>query len=284
MTRSAPWMFLLPAALCMTAAGCLESDVELAVQRDGSGVVTETVWLTQATLEMGGLVGAGVGQQPEGEFHPMVMRMADKAGLEKRAAAMGEGVTLKSVKPQKGKDGRQGYVAVYGVKDVNQLALGMGPPIRRLPRRPGDQPKENKDQVLIRYKPGSNKVTIVMPKGEIPAGEAAKPPPKPIGKDQKQMFEIMKQQMFSGMKIAVRLKVPGTITKTNASLVNPKKDGVSLLEMNIGALILDEKLAKKLDQIGPIMNVREAREKLNDPEMKKYVKFETAPKVEIEFR
>jgi hypothetical protein len=283
MTRKALWMFVLPAALCMTAAGCLESDVELAVQRDGSGVVTETVWLTQAMLEMGGLMGGPGGQQPKGEFHPMVMRMADKAALEKRAAAMGEGVTLRSVKPQKDKDGRQGYVAVYDVKDVNQLKLRMGPASPRSPRRRGDQPKEKKDQVLIRYKPGSNKVTIVMPKREIPAGEAAKPPPKPVGEEQKQMYEMMKQ-MFAGMKVAVRVKVPGTITKTNASLVNPKKDGVTLMEMNIGALLLDEKLAKKLEQIGRIKDVQEAREKLNDPEMKKYVKFETAPKVEIEFK
>ena len=94
MTRRAMLMLLLPAALSLGVVGCLESNVELAVQRDGSGVVTETMWLTQTMLEMGGgLMGAAGGQKPKGEFHPMVMRMADKAALEKRAAGFGEGVT-----------------------------------------------------------------------------------------------------------------------------------------------------------------------------------------------
>ena len=284
MTRRTLLMMVLPAAAAMAAAGCLESEVELAVQRDGSGVLTETVWLTQAALEMGGgLMGGKPGEKPKGEFSPMVLKMADKATLEKRAAGMGEGVTLKSVTPQKHKDGRQGYVAVYDVKDVNRLKLGLNPAAPRSRRRPGAQPKAKQEPMLIQYKAGSNKITIVMPKREAAPEQPAKPPAKPADDQQKQMSEMVKM-MFAGMKIAVRVKVPGTITKTNASLVNEKKDGVTLMEMDVGALIQDEKLAKKLAQAGRITDVAVAREKLNDPEMKKYVKFEPAPKVEIEFK
>jgi len=283
MTRRTLLMFVLPTAMAVTVAGCLESEVELAVQRNASGVLTESVWFTQAVLEMGGgLMGGQGGQKPKGEFHPMVARVTDKAALEKRAAGMGEGVTLKSVTPRKHKDGRQGYVVVYAVKDVNQLKLSLNPTAPRSGRRRGGEAKKQ-EPMLIQYKAGSNKVTIVMPKREVPPEAPAKPPAKPADPDRQQMTEMAKM-MFAGMKIAVRVKVPGTITKTNASLVNAKKDGVTLMEMDIGALLQDEKLAEKLAQVGRITDVAVAREKLNDPEMKKYVKFETAPKVEIEFK
>lgn len=310
---------LLMSAL-VVMGGCFDATMELYVTKNGSGTITNTVYVSQTMMAMVGDMGAAMGgmggPKEEGGTDKAAAKpakkgplaqMMDKEELAKKAAEMGEGVTFKSVKELKHQDGRSGFQAVYEFKDVTKVKLSMEmdqPKKGRMggaPKGPGAEEgkaaKKKKDRpVRFEFQKGPTpKLTILMPEMEMkkPEGgaEAGQEPvkpegPKPGGKtpEEEAAAKQMMQMMFKDFRFSVRVKVEGKITKTNAAYVNKARDGVTLLMMDIGGLIGDEKLAKELEALGGIKDMDTLKAKLNKPELKKYMQVELGPKVEIEFR
>jgi hypothetical protein len=87
---------LLASALAF--AGCMQVTTTVDVKKDGSGSVTETLFMSpQFTAMMAGMGGGQMKKNP-----------VDRAQYEARVAEMGEGVTLESVDDVKAADGREG--------------------------------------------------------------------------------------------------------------------------------------------------------------------------------
>ncbi len=299
---------LLMSALAVMG-GCFDATTELYVTKNGGGTITSTIYLSQTMMAMIGDMGAAMGGMdgpkeeggtdkatPKPAKKGPLAQMMDKEELAKKAAEMGEGVTFKSVKELKHKDGRVGFEAVYEFKDVTKLALSMsmegpkgkmgGPPKGAGDGggKAADPEKKKDDRIRFKFQKGQTaKLTILLPEMIKPEGgaEAGKATTKPA---QDPAAKQMMQMMMKDLRFCVRVKVEGKITKTNAAYVNKARNGLTMIMMDIGGILNDEKLAKELDALEGIKDMDALRAKLNKPELKKFVQVELGPKVEVEFR
>ena len=273
-------------ALC----GCLEHETVLMVRPDGSGTLTETTLLgaqmVQMMTAMGGMAPAPDGQAPMDPLQQMV----DKETLAKRAAAMGEGVTVTSAKALKKEDGRAGSEVVYAFKDVSKLKLNVkqdsgGPPA------PEDQKDTKQEVVKLEFVKASGgtpaKLTIIMPEPakKGPDGAATKPemPDEMKAQMQAQMKPLM-EQMMGGLRMSLTVKTGGKVVKTDATY--PLKDGtgVTVFDVDFGELVKDDEAFGKMGAMNKDMTLDEAKKAFSDPLLKKYIRIETKPKIEIEFK
>ena len=299
---------LLVAALIVSATalcGCLEQERVLKVRPDGSGTLTETTLLGAQMVQMMTAMGGAMPATPGGEApkDPLQM-MVDKKTLAKQAAEMGEGVTVASAKPLKTEDGRAGGKVVYAFQDVSKLKLSMqqdsakgsgGPGGMGGPGAPGPVEKKKKEVVKFQFVKAAAgrpaKLTIIMPeppkapKGPEAPAEGAPPemPPEMKAQMTAQMKGMMKQ-MFGGMRMSLVVKTGGKVVKTNAT--HPLKDGtgVTVFDMNFGKLVQDEAAFEKMQTMDKDMTLEEAKKAFDDPMLKKYIKIETNPKIEIQFK
>ncbi|MBL7133559.1 MAG: hypothetical protein ISS78_05630 [Phycisphaerae bacterium] len=307
---------LLISALAVMG-GCFDATTELYVTKNGSGTITSTVYLSQTMMTMLGDMDAAMGGMggPKKEGVPdkaatkpakkgPLAQMMDKEKLAKKAAEMGEGVTFKSVKELKHKDGRMGVQAVYEFKDVTKVKLSMEmdqPKKGRMggaPKGPGagegEAAKKKDRPTRFEFQKGPTpKLTILMPEMKKPEGgaEAGKATTKPAGRkpggktpEEEAAAKQMMKMMFKDLRFSIRVKVEGKITKTNAVHVNEARNGLTLLMMDLGGILGDEKLAKELEALEGVKDMNMLKAKLNKPELKKFVQVELGPKVEVEFR
>jgi len=184
MTRTMVFGVLLMSALAVMG-GCFDATTELYVTKNGSGTITETMYMSQTMSSMLGDMGTAMGG-PKKEGGPdkaaakpakkgPLAQMMDKEELAKKAGQMGEGVTFKSVKELKHQDGRIGFQAVYEFKDVTKVKLSMEmkqPKKGRMggaPKGPGagegEAAKKKKDRpVRFEFQKGDTpKLTILLP-------------------------------------------------------------------------------------------------------------------------
>jgi replicative DNA helicase len=78
----------------------------------------------------------------------------------------------------------------------------------------------------------------------------------------------------------VSVAVEGSITKTNAAFVNSSKNGVTLMMMDVGKLIEDDKYREQLAELSRAQEVAEVKEKLKNMP---YMKIEFADIVYVNF-
>ncbi|MDD4888423.1 MAG: hypothetical protein PHU85_00705 [Phycisphaerae bacterium] len=104
LTHKTLWLLL-----ALPLAGCLQIDVSIVLQQDGSAVVTERVCFSQALLDL------------DDTKAPQLEPMLSKAGAEERIKWMGEGVTLVSHKVQEGDRASRESIAVYRVNDLDKF-------------------------------------------------------------------------------------------------------------------------------------------------------------------
>lgn len=288
---------LLAMAVC---AGCIDATTIVNVNKDGSGVIIEAVYFGKGFQQMMGQMAAQMGGQPG---QPAVAGGADKPfkpplkieEYKSKAAKMGEGVKFLSAKEVKKEDGSPGVQVFYSFTDVTKLKIASSPDVGSGQAGPGmgmapDEPKDKQDSISFSMpKGGKPKLVIVMPKQE-PAKPKTEATPKaeeaaaaaPKAQNAEQM--AMVKQMFNGFRFRLVVGVDGKITKSNATYVEKDAGGrdhiVTLLDMNIGQLLNDDAMAKKLEALGDISDMTAAKEKLKGIEG---LKIETAEKVEIEF-
>jgi hypothetical protein len=262
------WLLSLTVVALLAASGCMEMTTEVEVQQDGSGTITETMYMSQQMMAM----MSGMGGEQGGP------KLVDRAKLEARAKKMGEGVTLEEAKEVE-KDGRKGAIAVYAFEDINKVELdptpgggqgGMGGMSQ------SQQAQAENEPLTFKYADGE--LVINMPRPEQTEGEET-PEPKKMTPQQKAQMQQMRQ-MFAGMRFWLRLRVDGTITETNAEYVNKDKDGITLMDLRIGDLMQDDEKLERMMELQGVKDMAVIREKTKDiPEMR----FEPAENVRVVF-
>jgi hypothetical protein len=225
---------LVPAAV-LAAGGCIQGERLIKVNADGSGTVEDTMNYTAEAKEMKASFEA-MDQTPA----------ADKAKKKKEklgalATGMGEGVSL--VSADSTKDG--GEKTVYSFKDINKVNLGCFP--SSSDETPG---KKSDDYTFKLAKQGGRSVLTV---SEPPSTATAKKPEKTPTKEEQAQAETMMKKMMAGAKVACRVVVNGTISKTNSAY--QAGSTVTLMEIDFDQLAADPgslaKLASFQDKPSP---------------------------------
>tara|TARA_B100000809_G_scaffold130428_1_gene128266 strand:- start:1061 stop:1897 length:837 start_codon:yes stop_codon:yes gene_type:complete len=237
----------LSVLLLVFVTGCMDVTLDVKVNKDGSGVLTQRVF-------MGGGMSAMMADGGDASLYKI-------DDLKAAAEKIGEGVTFAGVVDVTNKKGAKGFRASYNFPDITALNLqssdesGMG---------------QMMEGMTFEFEGGETaRLTINMPgNGEGDGGEGGSDSGEGGGDSDEaggdsdeaggdmqtgaegmmegMMMEGM-QQMFDGMRLWVRVRVDGTIVETNSQYVNKRKTGVTLMKMDIGEMIKNTELMEKLE-------------------------------------
>lgn len=244
--------------LLACASGCMQMVAEVQVNKDGSGTVTESVTLMPDAMAM--MQSMGKSELPLEE---------DK--YKARAGQMGAGVTYQEAKRITGKNGSKGIEVVYAFTDINELKFHMSP---TPPGQPGGGPQG--DPIRFEFKPGDAADLVI----KMPRPDMDKQPPASETKQPGDAEIAQFKQMFAGFRFWVRLRVDGTIGETNASFINKRRNGLVLLDMNLGRIMNDDAKLQKLMALKDVRDIAVIKERLKDvPELR----FESEEKIHVTF-
>lgn len=266
--------------------GCIDATSVVAVKKDGSGTITETVYLGAAMMGMMNAAAMGMGGADGAPPSPFAN--VNEMELKEKAEKLGEGVSYNSHKTVKKADGSEGLQVVYTFKDINNVKLSMNPDTPGGGMGAPGGGGNNDDPVTFSMTKGAKpKLVITMPK---PEKEEQDEMPEEMGQpdmgENPQAMAMMKK-MFDGFRFRMLVKlIDGEIAKSNASHVGldpktKKKQYITLMDMDLGKLMQDEAQFKKLSAMGQMKSMVEAKEALKDI---KGLKIETAEKVTVDIK
>lgn len=272
--------------------GCIDSTTTIAVRKDGSGLVMETVYVDKSVEAMMKEMMSGM-TEAMGAEEKETKTTKEHLDIEKykaKAAEMGKGVKFVSAKEVKKEDGSPGTQIIYSFDDIRELKVSSEPEnpasesmAGMMPSTP--DPEEKSAPITFDFIKGStSKLIINLP--EDADKEIKTEKPEEISKTPDMASEEMgMMKMFlGGLRVRAMVKIiDGKITKTNASYVEKIEDSqyVTLFDMNMGKLMEMEGQLEKLGGMDQIKELSEARKLLKDiPGFK----IEPENRIEIDFR
>lgn len=205
--------FFVVLFLAGTLSGCIRVSTHVTVRPDGGGSVTERVLMNMAYMKTM-MTAAG-----DAQGKVQTTSSPDRKRLEKSAAAMGEGVRLKSFRNYREGD-FEGYEAVYSFSDINRLKVSGRPDenVEQDSPAKGNTPQA-REPVLFRFSKGSpSKLVIVMPeeKSVIEPAKKGDPPSVPPTPEQQKLSLAIIREVFKGTRMTLSVGVEGTLVSTSA--------------------------------------------------------------------
>ncbi|MBK1826857.1 hypothetical protein [Haloferula rosea] len=233
---------ILAAVIALVVTSCIEHHVVLTVNKDGSGTITEETTMGGAALGMMGAFGGEAAGNPMDD-------LVDEEEAKKKAALMGEGVTLDKVEAIDA-NGRKGGKAIYSFKDINQLKYSYGDSISEM----GEDAAEQAGEEVEKSEPieFSLKDGVLTVKNKEAAEAIADEEGGEEDAAEEEMDEAslaMAKQMMGDMKMSFKIEIPGGIEETNAT--NVEGNTVTMMEMHMGKLLENPENFKKLNSAKP---------------------------------
>jgi len=259
----------------LALAGCLQSKTVISVNRDGSGTVEETFLMKNEFVEMMAGMSAEAGQEK--------FSLLDKEELTTKAAAMGEGVVLKSAEPVSNEWG-QGYVATFSFPDVSKLRVNQDPS-SDLPSQAamagGEVQSETPDFVTFSLNRGNPAtLQIILPGDQGSGNDTSEQDMNDSGGEEAVSPEDMQgiQEFYKDMKMSVVVKLNGRVVDSNASF----RDGnvITLMDIDFNKILENPEQTKKLmaSQPDSVLQFEQLMKDVNG------IKFETKNQVQVRFR
>lgn len=236
---------LLAAATALGLTSCFQSETVIHLNKDGSGTIVEETTLGAQAVAMMSQMSAMGGEEKDQKDPLADMFSEDKA--KTKATSMGEGVIFeKSEKIDAG--GKKGARVTYKFADINKVKFKPGDAVSDMKPAGIEEanPSEKKEEpVTFTYADGKLVIHLPQPKpGDKPKVEQ---PEANAMADAQQ--EAMMKQMFSDMKVAVKLMAQGGIASTDAT--HTSGDTITLMEMDFGKVVQTPGALKKLQAAQP---------------------------------
>ncbi len=241
------------------SAGCLDVTTVVNVNKDGSGFVSETTYVSSSFESMmkDTLVQLGMEDAPALQINEEAFR--------KRAIEMGSDVMFRKAE-EISKDGRAGIRVIYTFDDINYLRIKTEPQPPLPPGATATKEGTEETPITFRFEEGDiATLTVLLPQANSddtwdPMTSASVASP-----DDAELEQI--RQIFEGFRVRLILRVDGEITDTDASFVHlnkktNKRNLVTLLNMDVGALLSDEERFRELATAGPVQDLRAAKQLL----------------------
>jgi hypothetical protein len=259
-------------------SGCLKVNTNIIVNKDGSGIIEETLLISKAVVEMMNEFGTSFGDSTvlKNKF-----KVYDPEELKNKADRYGKGAKFKTASPYE-KEGWEGYKAQYSFNDVNTIHLDIGKK-DEIPFDNGamsDEVVETPKLIEFNLRKGNPaELTITMPPKDV--SEPKDENSTTVETSEDTTGSAMLEQavsMFAEMEMSSSVKINGTIRETNASFV--KDSTITLFYINFASVI---KNANDFKAIEPLIRTESLEE------MKKLmgkfdgIKIELEDKVKIKF-
>ncbi len=268
--------------------GCIDTTTQIAVRKDGSGTVTETMFVDQSVMAIFSGMGAQMTDDSEME---KAWEVQDVEKYKEKAAKMGEGVKYVSAKEVTNEMGSTGVEVVYAFDDIEKLNIKPQPdnPVGdqmagMMDAEPVEEEEEDESITFEFKKGGTSTLLIHMPEKEKPESTNVSTEEEPATQEADPTGMAMMKNFLKGFRIRVMVSLlEGKIQKTNASFKEKidGKDSITLLDVALGKILADEKYAKEFESMSKIKDMGAAMEAMQKiPGLK----IETAELVEIKYK
>ncbi len=250
-------------------SGCIDTETRIIVKKDGSGILKETVLMSNVVTEMvQGMASSFGGDSSAGSSDGF--NLLDEKKLRKGAEKMGDGVSFVSAR-EHATDKSKGYKAVYAFKDISKLRINQNP-ADNVPSQPGGNKTAEPEYLSFTFDKGKvSTLTIKLPKSKekkSPVKKETQTTDKDklkrsicdsaIG-DEKAMEEA--KEMFSGMRVAISVELDGKIIKTNAT--HAEGNRITVMEMDFAKLLDVPEILQEFAELNP-SSVETVKEMVKD--------------------
>lgn len=248
--------FVVLISFSFIAAGCLETNTVVKVNKDGSGTVEETLLFSSEVVQMIKQFADSTPDSGSAEKFSLF----DKKQIKEMAVKMGEGVKFVSAKPLK-TGGREGYLAVYSFKDIRKIKISQSPEKSLQLNEADSVDDEDGEIVTFDFQKGSvPMLTIKLPEQDFSKGEGKSK--DSVDHQQNDFSDLQKAKQFlKDMRISITMEFAGSIDETDATYVDGNK--VTLFDVNFGELLKHEDKLTALQKINP-QSFEEAKDILKD--------------------
>lgn len=229
---------LLLFVLAPLAAGCLQVETTVRVERDGSGTITERFMMGKEAVEMVAVM------LPKGETFTLM----DEEQLKADAADYGDRVRFESAEAVQDDFG-QGYVVRYAFDDVGTLRLKVDPG-DKVPGGEPVEPKPEPDTITFAFEASSPRtLTVRWPVDRGAGGEPAEAAPEgeplePSAEDLEMAKAFMKD-----MRMTMHVEAAGDIVETNAT--HREGSRITLIDFSFDDLLANPEALKALMMAEP---------------------------------
>jgi hypothetical protein len=277
---------VLALIIAFATSGCIETQMLVTVNEDGSGEIEERILMNGMVAGM--LKGMSESMSMEGEEGgsdeaKTTFELFKKSEVIERAEKMGTGVKLVSYEKVETSAGT-GYNAYYSFDDINTVRVNQNPG-SSMPDMPGEESgsSEEEEFVLFQFTPGSPARLLITPPTNESKGSAEVSEDEDSGEDSGEDsdegimgFEQMKE-LFRGMRVRVAVKINGDIQETNAMFVDGST--ITLMDFEFDKLLDNPEIMKQLENADN-MSPAAAQELMKDIPG---VKFDIANEISVTF-
>lgn len=216
-----------------TLSGCIEVNIKVNLNKDGSGTVNEKVFFSKQLVEM------------LSSFESMDDSTSDKKfeiykeqKLKENALKMGKGVKFISSK-KISENGKQGYLAQYSFDDIRNLKLKEDPGDKVPSNTSEERSEKTGEDIIFDFSKGNTATLIIKFPNEIKSnGNNKANPEMEINNDttNSDLFNMDQlKAIFKDFKVKYEININGNITETNAEYRNG--NSIVLFEMDFSKLL-----------------------------------------------
>lgn len=231
----------------ITLSGCIDVNIKVNVNKDGSGTINEKVYFSKQLVEMISSFQSMGDSTKNRKFE-----IYNEEELKENASNMGNGVKFISGKEILG-NGKQGYLAVYSFDDIRNLKLKEDPGEKVPANAPAQKSEKRNDNITFDFSKGEpNELIVRFPK-KIKNSETTEENRKgEVTKDttNSDLFNMDQlKAIFKDFKVKYEIGVNGNITETNAEYRNG--NSIILFEMDFSKLLENPEELKKFKSEKP---------------------------------
>lgn len=231
-------------------SGCLEMHTVITVNKDGSGLVEENIFVGKEIINMFKEFASSFGDstQPQQDFN-----LFEEEKIKAKTSDFGEGIEFVSMENIV-TDKKEGYKAIYKFKNLNQVKVNQDPSDEMPLAENKGEATPTDEYVFFKFIKGSpNKIIFKLPdehKKDEKSGEQTKTDDttetnvEADSSDLENMIKFMKE-----MKAKLEIRVDGQITNTNATHVDGNT--VTLFDIDFAQLLSDKDKLEQFKKFNP---------------------------------
>ena len=230
--------------------GCIEMHNVITVNKDGSGLVEENIFIGKEIIKMFKEFAAAFADstQPQQEFN-----LFEEEKIKAKTSDYGEGIEFVSMENIV-TDEREGYKAIYKFKDLNKVKVNQDPSDEMPMAEPKEGSEKTNEYVFFKFITGNpNRIVFKLPDEtkkeeentkQIKTDDTTATNVEADSSDLESMVKFMKD-----MKAKFEIRVDGKITNTNATHVDGNT--VTLFDIDFAQLISDKEKLEEFKKFNP---------------------------------
>ena len=244
------YKLLVLSAFGIFLSGCIEMHTVITVNKDGSGLIEENIFIGKEIIKMFKEFAAAFADstQPQQEFN-----LFEEEKIKAKTSDYGEGIEFVSMENIV-TDEREGYKAIYKFKDLNKVKVNQDPSDEMPMAEPKEGSEKTNEYVFFKFITGNpNRIVFKLPDEtkkeeentkQIKTDDTTATNVEADSSDLESMVKFMKD-----MKAKFEIRVDGKITNTNATHVDGNT--VTLFDIDFAQLISDKEKLEEFKKFNP---------------------------------